>query len=727
MRKYLSNILFALVAVFAAGCVEVNIYPVEPQTPATVTLQLRNTDLVATRVDVTDDSNNNEDRIKNVQCFFTSSTDDDTIIYSSGIKEYNNISGSAEISISDIPANIFQSLSNVYVVANYAGDLTQETSIVDIKAKSINLDPGSTQASFVMDGASPLNRTGVTTVDLERVAAKIVVKVSINNEIEEDGHSWQPVTDSIKMTYTGGIVTSKISAETPANTVKPNGYTQVPVKGETLSTVFSEDRKNSTDAEYIGYQTVPFYSFPVAAGDVPEGEITMTIPWTTKDGENVSTIEYTYEIPVKIAFERNKVYIVDVDVNVLGAPVVTTLTPSYIVLDWNNTPIDATLSKPQYLVVDQNYVVMNNVEEISVGYASSDDVKVEIIDNSIANNIYSTSNNKTYNAVFGDLGVTNNSNTITLTHSLDNTRTQASGDPATRYDYKAQTFVVRVSHVNNSDIYQDITFVQYPAMYVLSESLLSGTTNNNVMVNANDYDDSDVDYNYPWMSVAQTPSKGTDIYTISVTAFDNTTADYVICDPRADAINITNFPKYDREASGWGDNRTSIGAISVQADVTGDNEITGYRPTITGSAATNFVAPEFKVASSCGTYKEGDSRIYLNTSGYYRCAGYQEAGYPAGRWRIPTPAELNVIGRLCSEGKIASIFVDGVVYMSSDGPYSYNERNGGTFTKSDAEHSGSIRCVYDSWYWTDKVKNTKNFVWAAEGDTAKSAYLVSVE
>ena len=92
------------------------------------------------------------------------------------------------------------------------------------------------------------------------------------------------------------------------------------------------------------------------------------------------------------------------------------------------------------------YVVMNNVEEISVGYASSDDVKVEIIDNSIANNIYSTSNNKTYNAVFGDLGVTNNSNTITLTHSLDNTRTQASGDPATRYDYKAQTFVVRVSH-----------------------------------------------------------------------------------------------------------------------------------------------------------------------------------------------------------------------------------------------------------------------------------------
>lgn len=734
MRKYFSNILFALVAVFAAGCVEVDIYPVEPQTPATVTLQLRNTDLVATRVvDVTDDSQCNEDLIENVQCFFTNSTNADQIIYRSGkIELAENTKGSATITLQDIPANILSSIAKVYVVANYAGDLTQETTIAAIKAKDITLGTGSTQASFVMDGTNknPLTLSGTTisgSVDLERVAAKIVVKANINGSIKEGGVTWTPVPSGIKMTCKGGIVASKISALTEANTIKTDGYTQVPVTGEYPSTVFTEDRETSTTAKYVGYQTVPFYSFPVAAGTESKGEITMTIPWTTGTGDNAVTIEYAYEIPVEIAFERNKVYIIDIDVEVLGNLEGKKLTPSYIVLNWKDTPINATLSKPQYLVVDQNYVVMNNVENISVGYASSDEVKVEIIDNSIANNIYSTSNNKTYNAVFGDLGVTNNSNTITLTHSLDNTRTQASGDPATRYDYKAQTFVVRVSHVNNSDIYQDITFVQYPAMYVLSESLLSGTTNNNVMVNANDYDDSDVDYNYPWMSVAQTPSKGTDIYTISVTAFDNTTADYVICDPRADAINITNFPKYDREASGWGDNRTSIGAISVQADVTGDNEITGYRPTITGSAATNFVAPEFKVASSCGTYKEGDSRIYLNTSGYYRCAGYQEAGYPAGRWRIPTPAELNVIGRLCSEGKIASIFVDGVVYMSSDGPYSYNERNGGTFTKSDAEHSGSIRCVYDSWYWTDKVKDTKNFVWAAEGDTAKSKYLVSVE
>ena len=103
MRKYFSNILFALVAVFAAGCVEVDIYPVEPQTPATVTLQLRNTDLVATRVvDVTDDSQCNEDLIENVQCFFTNSTNADQIIYSSGkieLKENNH--GAATITLKD--------------------------------------------------------------------------------------------------------------------------------------------------------------------------------------------------------------------------------------------------------------------------------------------------------------------------------------------------------------------------------------------------------------------------------------------------------------------------------------------------------------------------------------------------------------------------------------------------------------------------------------------------
>ena len=46
----------------------------------------------------------------------------------------------------------------------------------------------------------------------------------------------------------------------------------------------------------------------------------------------------------------------------------------------------------------------------------------------------------------------------------------------------------------------------------------------------------------------------------------------------------------------------------------------------------------------------------MNTSGYYRCAGYQEAGYPAGRWRVPTMAEINYIVQLSGWGVIPSLF-----------------------------------------------------------------------
>lgn len=699
MRKYLSNILFALVAVFAAGCVEVDIYPVEPQTPATVTLQLRNTDLVATRVDVTDDSQCNEDLIENVQCFFTNSTNADQIIYPSGkIELAENTKDSATITLENIPANILPSIAKVYVVANYAEDLTEETSIAAIKAKDITLGPGSKQASFVMDGTSTLTLSGTTLsgrVDLQRVAAKIVVKANINTSIEEGGVTWTPVPSGIKMTYKGGIVASKISAQTAANTVKTDGYTQVPVTGENPSTVFTQDTENSTDAKYVGYQTVPFYSFPVVAGTEPEGEITMTIPWTTGTGDNAVTIEYAYEIPVKIAYERNKVYIIDIDVEVLGNLEGKELTPSYIVLNWKDTPINASLSKPQYLVVDQNYVVMNNVETISINYQSSDPVTVE------------RSKDGNY-AVYSSYQVTAANGVITLTHNLDNEHDNTDKT----YDYLPQTFTVTIYHTNNPNIRETITIVQYPAMYVTSKAMTKST----VFVNGNS------SRSQGWWWVRGSSSASKNMYTVTVSSFDATTAEYIIADPREPA-NTNNFVF-----------RENINANSnvrtTATDASGDKTLTGYRGAITGAASEHLVAPQMLFSSSYISNGENNVNTYnYTTNGKYRCAGYQEDGYPAGRWRLPTPAEILYVGRLGAEGKVEGIFVDNVVYLSSNGGYRYSERNGGSVTR-EGDTSATLRCVYDLWYWKDKCKNVNQFIWGAEGDIAggaKSEYLVSVE
>ena len=76
-----------------------------------------------------------------------------------------------------------------------------------------------------------------------------------------------------------------------------------------------------------------------------------------------------------------------------------------------------------------------------------------------------------------------------------------------------------------------------------------------------------------------------------------------------------------------------------------------------------------------------------------RCATYQEAGYPAGRWRLPTEAEVNFVANLQRLRFIGNLF-------SGDGWVS----NGtavqiGTNSVSLIQTGNTARCVYDAWYW----------------------------
>lgn len=83
-----------------------------------------------------------------------------------------------------------------------------------------------------------------------------------------------------------------------------------------------------------------------------------------------------------------------------------------------------------------------------------------------------------------------------------------------------------------------------------------------------------------------------------------------------------------------------------------------------------------------------------------RCASYQEAGYPAGRWRLPTTAEINFVISLQQKGAIQDIFYGGNYYYSSTDQV----RNQATIERRPIEweqsgFTGSVRCVYDEWYW----------------------------
>ena len=200
------------------------------------------------------------------------------------------------------------------------------------------------------------------------------------------------------------------------------------------------------------------------------------------------------------------------------------------------------------------------------------------------------------------------------------------------------------------------------------------------------------------------------IYNITVTVLpeggNSVISKYVIGDPRtADPDPVLNGQGILKESGyvleanpegytiregepGWSDEIV----LSPGKDIkTGEiRYLQNYRPTENSDRTRYMVAPSYRVASKFGGMEYGGSP-YL--SAYYKCATYQEDGYPAGRWRLPTEAEIRFIVTLQSK--------DFVTLFGSSNYWSANGRvtAGGSFSPVENGGLALARCVYDSWYW----------------------------
>lgn len=151
------------------------------------------------------------------------------------------------------------------------------------------------------------------------------------------------------------------------------------------------------------------------------------------------------------------------------------------------------------------------------------------------------------------------------------------------------------------------------------------------------------------------------------------------------------------------DLHNAVNVVSKASNV----KLTNYYPAdeTTGSGSKeNFIAPAFRIASSFGKVAVG-----YRVEARRRCAVYQEAGRPAGRWRLPTKAEIKYIARLSADGKIPILLGDNSdpelygEYWSAQGGLLVNGK--GEVKDSDAGQLNVIgvfapRCIYDEWYWT---------------------------
>lgn len=235
---------------------------------------------------------------------------------------------------------------------------------------------------------------------------------------------------------------------------------------------------------------------------------------------------------------------------------------------------------------------------------------------------------------------------------------------------------------------------------------------------------------YQWQTVWYTGGSR-DMFNIHVTVLTSD-SNFVIGDPREDDVNnLNNESKYPNLYKYTVDGKNAdekeknlrilekiidgstqyfetsdgvyqrIGFNKAQA-LYGDNPrpLTWYYPTEKSTRTENMLAPSYRIASKFGGTEYGGSFFgdLPMTWAEYRCAGYQEDGFPAGRWRLPTRAEIGFIAQLSAKKVFEFLFGSGGTYWSANGAIKVNAN--GTVSNSTAT-TALLRCVYDSWYWDE--------------------------
>lgn len=715
MKRYLSYIVFVVLSIAVIGCTKTETDSISSEV-GQLTLQFSNRALTTRAAGAADDDHN-EDLIKSVQLFFyTSNSDSEAAVYALkkeiNLSDFNEGKPNTTLSLI-IPAGDMNTLfpngatsCYIYAVANYTDLTTSKPSVVDIKAKELEADFSVGQESFVMDGdLVKISKSGNTltaekTIELTRAAAKIELTVNVTN-LTINNETWEANTANMKVSLFNGVKKGLIDDGSDNGATVDHNGDYFNVEDRTFSSVESSTTQFK--------QSVPFYSYTTRWEANAEDEVylKLSIPWRVKTADAEAYQTYYYLIPVNMdgkSLVRNSFYKITLDVKALGGqsePI--TVEPSYVVLDWSTGEVNVDLSRPKYLVVDENYVTMNNVNSYSVAYQSSDRITAvitSIIKPNLSGDTATYPNIIDTNHGFSISTTGENGGVITLNHTLQNDNTRDN------YDYVPYTVTVEVTMtVGTSTFKETIVFTQYPAMYITADQNTDYTDGSStsdkygyVFLNGNRYSSSGWGGSYTgggsyWGSITGLSGNNANpnMYVINVSSLDSN--DYLIGDPRcldgSETVSLGGNESWD-----------SAPNLSSGQTVTGPQN---YLPT---SANTpTVIAPKFRIASSYGK----TSGITF-AAAKKRCASYQEDGFPAGRWRVPTKAEIAYITKLSAKDYIPILFNNGGNYWNASGTITSPNNDTGEVSEKTSGSNVFVRCVYDEWYWSDKC-DINTFTW----------------
>lgn len=671
----------------------------------------------------------------------------------------------------------------VYAVANSSQESPSKSTCLDslrLRVLRHNFGAHLTQGHFIMQSnpetlAKVELNDGVATgsIPMTRVAAKLQIYLNVPDTLHvwsDDGSGfavWKSDRSHMSIVFNNGLMDYTLNGK---DTSHPDSsfYNSMQVDMHKYATM----TRNTVDYDY---SHTPFYSYPFSwkETDTHVPTFIIAIPWSKRNpgtgSETYGTPEITYyQVHPNMLtgqLQSNYFYRMYMKIETVGSADNTTpvdITPSgYRIQPWGevkvNTQKDVTgdLYRYTYLVVDPTSVVLNNTSTTTLHYSSSSALTADTKITSVEYDSYETAGKVTHHKLTADevAALTSNKYELDYTSTPGQIKFTHNVDDGT---YAAKTITIQVA--NDDGLTELVTINQYPAIYMNTfpgdNAFVDGffshvqdptvdypITNsesrgyyNSVNYSSNmtatgryryiPSDNVTVPYGSMVKALAQTSGGivNNSITEITVTSFNRnngfytangTTYYYQIGDPRETAgYNSSDLAPYltnqnysysswsayyfDLIFTSWGDKAANIKKASDTKTI---------------------IAPQFYVSSGWNS----STSVSLENA-EKRAATYQEAGYSAGRWRLPTEAEIMFITARQREGVIPTLFGASAPYWAASGRVYFD----GAFYNADhvvritrgnsyvsngyvyatgisADETAYMRFVYDTWYWGDKA------------------------
>ncbi|MBP5559055.1 MAG: hypothetical protein J6X71_04740 [Bacteroidales bacterium] len=573
---------------------------------------------------------------------------------------------------------------------------------------------------------------GNAEIELKRLPAKVTMDFYLRNEVVNTKgnvtETWTPLTDGSNI-----------------RVYLCNGAENAHVGGRDSTSLSLFDYEPSVDNTIISgkenysvaFSSSSFYTYPEnwAYGSASEPYLKLIVPWklvrSTAGTTQESQKEFYYKVMLPTnKFESNYWYHLILDVTQLGGNAdddAVNVACGYVVVNWKDgSEISSSMSPGYYL--DVNVPDPSDIkfygDEVDIPYFASGAVEIT---STKEWEKYSDGSHQVKTSDTDDTGVSN-----VAANSVVHINNPLNSDfNGTDYDVSPYKYTIVLSLVGDTagNYNKTLEVTQYPPLYIeANNTFTNSNTTLRVYVNSSSTTsstaqkvwDNTSSYSSGYISKADAPH-----YLGSVQS--NTSAidaiDYTASNKNANIYSISttilNFsPTIDGDVfeTVLGDPRGSATDEYETALAGGGSGLTNYRPTAENTP--NVISPRFISASSYGkTYSvsyEGARK---------RCAAYQEYGYPAGRWRLPTKAEILFLQKLNSDGKIPKLYATSSTsaYWAA-GHYAFikDSSNNDKFMLLDdsniKENSSNavmynqdgvdniqvfVRCVYDTWYWGD--------------------------